>query len=216
MPGQHMRHTTRRCSFAESGRMLVQQLHGCMHLQAAGAHSCAALQMRHPLALGQYINHPPGGSAPNLVVAATDVQLQPGAPRRATAASHCTCPDAGQQGLQVQRSCRATVKLAGAWAGAPGTAPAARLARTWTVHLTPVPPGEEPHLRAYLPNLCFHPLLDPVGRSDLPKVAAGSPAAALGPELPVSADDSVPGIALVATRQLANEELLLNYRQAAV
>ena len=32
------------------------------------------------MAMGQYINHPPQGSQPNVMVASTDMQLQPGVP----------------------------------------------------------------------------------------------------------------------------------------
>ena len=67
-------------------------------------------------------------------------------------------------------------------------------------------------MRAYLPNVRFQPPAEPQGRSAVPKVASGSSEAAVGPELPVGVDDPVPGIALVATRRLANEELFLNYR----
>ena len=35
-----------------------------------------ALQMRHPLALAHYANHPPRDTQPNVMVAAVDVQLE--------------------------------------------------------------------------------------------------------------------------------------------
>ena len=130
-------------------------------------------QLRHPLAMGQYINHPPGGTAPNLLVASTDVQLPPG--------EH-TPP----------QCCRPSPSVLH-----PTAAPCAA--------------GEEPHLRAYLPNVAFQPpqLAD---TQPMPAVAAGSPAARVGPDVPVTTGDLVPGIALVATRRLCNEELFLNYR----
>ena len=39
-------------------------------------HIVGALQMRHPLALAHYANHPPHDMQPNVMVAAVDVQLE--------------------------------------------------------------------------------------------------------------------------------------------
>ena len=82
---------------------------------------------------------------------------------------------------------------------------------SWTTRLKQVHAGSEPHLRAYLPNAVFSPDLGPQPAQPV-SVASGSPAALMGPEAQVLPGDLVPGIALVATRQLQNEELFLNYR----
>ena len=65
-----------------------------------------------------------------------------------------------------------------------------------------------------MPNAMLQPPQEaPYSRP--PSIASGSPAAIVGPEAVVLPGEVVPGIALIATRRLQNEELFLNYRSAA-
>ena len=56
-------------------RMVLVKTLSAGHLVQAN-HSVGALQMRHPLALAHYANHPPRDMQPNVMVAAVDVQLE--------------------------------------------------------------------------------------------------------------------------------------------
>ncbi len=70
-------------------------------------------------------------------------------------------------------------------------------------------PGDAPQLRAYMPNTLLK------GDSQQKNQSQGSPhqeAAAVAAAAGVSPDETVPGLALVATRDLEDEELFLNYR----